>query len=113
MTKASFQAFCRNYTGTALEAMADAHALCDLQNAASGDIAARLGAISGLPPAVAVQVAWNGTDTDLDTYFNAGVAILRSLGTNAHVWLPGANGVNVAGGEIVQMRLACSGHRPL
>jgi len=27
---------------------------------------------------------------------NAAIAFLRSLGTNAHVWLPGANGVSVA-----------------
>jgi hypothetical protein len=27
---------------------------------------------------------------------NAAIALLRSLGTNAHVWLPGANGVSVA-----------------
>jgi hypothetical protein len=27
---------------------------------------------------------------------NAAIAFLRSLGTSAHVWLPGANGVNVA-----------------
>lgn len=25
-----------------------------------------------------------------------GIPLLRSLGSNAHVWLPGANGVNVA-----------------
>ena len=74
MTVASFQTFCRTSTGTTLDVMADAHALCDLAGIATGDIAARLGDLSGLSPDVAVLVALTGTDTELETYFNSGDA---------------------------------------
>ena len=81
MTAASFQIFCRTSTGTTLDVMADAHALCDLAGIATGDIAARLGDLSGLSPDVAVLVALTGTDTELETYFNSGVAILLEDGS--------------------------------
>lgn len=69
MTTVTAQTYARSITGTTWDWDGDAHALCDFYSIPAGDLAARLGELARLVPAVAMMLYLTRDSASLSTIF--------------------------------------------